>query len=216
MAPQKIELVIQQSAQQSAAERADRLLARLTDLSRSRIQNLMAEGHVLADGKAVRPSDDLAPGTRIVITIPDAVPLDLTPEDRPVEILYEDEHLAVINKPQGISVHPSDAEPAGTLVNSLLHQLKTLSSVGGVARPGIVHRLDKWTSGALVVTKTDAAHLGLAKAFSTHSIERAYWALCYGAPDSDKPIKISGTIGRNPADRKKMAEDVRAGRQATT
>jgi len=123
----------------------------------------------------------------------------------------------VVNKPQNLTVHPSTTQTEGTLVHILLHHIQDLSGMGGVLRPGIVHRIDKDTSGALVVTKTDAAHRKLTEDFAAHTIERVYWALCYGAPAaSDKPTRIESWIGRNPKDRKKMSMKVKTGRKAIT
>jgi 23S rRNA pseudouridine1911/1915/1917 synthase len=137
------------------------------------------------------------------------------PEDRPLDILYQDEHLVVVNKPPGLTVHPSETQAEGTLVHILLHHVRDLSGIGGETRPGIVHRIDKNTSGALVITKTDVAHRGLADTFSRHEIERAYWALCFGSP-AEPSGRIESLIGRNPNDRKKMSMEVKEGRRAVT
>jgi 23S rRNA pseudouridine1911/1915/1917 synthase len=158
----------------------------------------------------------LAVGQEVQLLLLPPRTLELQPEDRPLEILFEDEHLAIINKPCGLTVHPSETQTEGTLVHALLHHLKDLSGIGGVLRPGIVHRLDKNTSGALVVTKTDAAHLRLAETFAAHRIERRYWALCYGIWRAPGETKIEGAIGRSPQDRKKMAMNVPGGRPAVT
>ncbi|HTL12596.1 MAG TPA: RluA family pseudouridine synthase, partial [Bdellovibrionota bacterium] len=187
-----------------------------TDLSRSRIQGLIKEGRATANGKAIKPSDRLASGTRVELSVPAPRPLKILPEASPIDILYEDSDLLVVNKPPGLTVHPSEHSSQGTLVNRLLHHVKDLSGIGGVERPGIVHRIDKDTSGALVITKTDRAHQGLSATFAKHAIEREYWALVYGVPKWKGEKTIEGTLGRNPKDRKKMAADVAGGRRAVT
>lgn len=177
-------------------------------LSRSRIQKLMEDGNVLADEKPLRAGERPRPGSLVELHLPGPVPLELIPEDRPLDILYQDAHLIVINKPAGLTVHPSETQAQGTLVNVLLHHVRDLSGIGGALRPGIVHRIDKNTSGALVITKTDEAHRRLVETFSRHDIERAYWALCYGSPPDGaggNPARIETRIGRSPSDRKKMA-----------
>jgi len=187
-------------------ERLDKALAEATELSRERIKALIAQGRVLLDGAPARsPSAKPAAGTTFAIDIPEAAPAEAQPQDIPLAIVYEDEHLLVVDKPAGLVVHPAAGNPDGTLVNALLHHCRgQLSGIGGVARPGIVHRIDKDTSGLLVVAKSDTAHEGLAKQFADHSIERAYLAVVNGHPD---PLSgtISGRIGRSDANRKKMA-----------
>lgn len=185
-------------------------------LTRNQLQKLMNEGHVTANGIAIRPGAKLSGDEEVVVHIPEPKPMEITPEDRPLDILFEDDHLIVINKPQGLTVHPSATQHEGTLVHALLHKVKDLSGIGGVLRPGIVHRIDKNTSGALVITKTDAAHQGLAETFATHSIERVYWALCYGSPPTQERVRIESLIGRSSSDRKKMSMQVKEGRQAIT
>lgn len=179
------------------------------ECSRSRLQKLMEDGNVTIDGRPAKANLKLAPGNEIEVTFPAPQPLEAQPEDRPLDVLFQDEHLLVVNKPPGLSVHPSETEKAGTLVNILLHHVKDLSGIGGTLRPGIVHRIDKNTSGALVITKTDRAHQALTETFAKHDIERVYRALCYGTPSPggtpEKPIRIEGEIGRSPSDRKKMA-----------
>ena len=190
-------------------------------LSRSQLQKLIDQGLATQDGKPIIPGSKLAlPAGEFRLEIPAPRTLELKPEDRPLDILYQDEHLAVVNKPAGLTVHPSETQHDGTLVHALLHHLKDLSGIGGVLRPGIVHRLDKDTSGALVITKTDLAHQRMVETFAAHRIERRYWALCYGvwraAGDKNGETKIEGSIGRNPSDRKKMAMNVPDGRHAVT
>jgi 23S rRNA pseudouridine1911/1915/1917 synthase len=183
-------------------------------LTRSQLQRLIDEGRVTVDGKPISASSKIAAGSVVRLEIPAPRPLELVPEDRPVPVLFEDEHLVVVNKPQGLTVHPSETQTQGTLVHALLHQIRNLSGIGGVLRPGIVHRLDKNTSGAMVVSKSDAAHQRLVEIFAAHDLERRYWALCFGR--FSLPARIETTIGRNPTDRKKMAANVPGGRRAVT
>jgi 23S rRNA pseudouridine1911/1915/1917 synthase len=186
--------------------RLDKALAEATDLSRARIQALIAEGAVTV-GNAVmtQASAKFDGGTPFSIALPALAEPDARPQDIPLKVVFEDEHLLVVDKPAGMVVHPAAGNPDGTLVNALLHHCAgRLSGIGGVARPGIVHRIDKDTSGLLVVAKTDAAHEGLAKQFADHSIERAYLAVCNGHPGPAKGT-IRGRIGRSDANRKKMA-----------
>jgi 23S rRNA pseudouridine1911/1915/1917 synthase len=201
--------------------RADRYLTalfgeqeELDHLSRSQVQKLIDAGAILVSGRIPRAKDPVLPGATIEITLPDPVPIDVQPEDIPVPILFEDEHLVVVNKPPGLTVHPSETQRQHTLVNALLFHIKDLSGIGGKLRPGIVHRIDKDTSGALVISKHDEAHLGLSKLFATHDIERKYWALCYGAPRWPEPVTCKTLIGRSPSDRKKMSVQVTEGREA--
>lgn len=188
----------------------------LAHLSRSQIQKLIEASQILVNGAKIRTKDTIALGSRIEITLPEPVALEVKAENIPLKILYEDEHLAVINKQPGLTVHPSSTQANGTLVNALMYHIKDLSGIGGVLRPGIVHRIDKDTSGALVITKTDAAHAGLSKLFSTHTIERMYWAIVYGNPSFEEDYTVSTTIGRSIQDRKKMAVNVPDGRKAIT
>jgi 23S rRNA pseudouridine1911/1915/1917 synthase len=183
--------------------------------SRSFLQRLIEDRHVLADGKPIAVSTKLKPETLVEIFFPIAKQISLIPENRLLEILFEDEHLVVVNKPAGLTVHPSETQKDGTLVHALLHHIKDLSGIGGELRPGIVHRIDKHTSGSLVITKTDVAHRALAELFSKHEIEREYWAFCYGSPKKASG-KIETLIGRNPNDRKKMSSRVKEGRKAVT
>ena len=173
--------------------------------SRTRIKALIADGAV-ADtaGTISDPSRRVKSGQVFVVTVPATVPAAITAQALPLDVVFEDEHLIVIDKPPGLVVHPAPGNPDRTLVNALLaHCGSSLSGIGGVARPGIVHRLDKDTSGLLVVAKTDAAHHGLAAQFAEHSVERVYAAVVWGTPRRLKG-EISGAIGRSPRDRKKM------------
>ena len=189
-----------------APARLDKALAEATDLSRERIKGLIAEGAVTVDGvRAASPSAKVEAGAPFTIALPAPTPLEAEPQDIPLVVAYEDEHLIVIDKPAGMVVHPAAGNRDGTLVNALLHHCKGgLSGINGVERPGIVHRIDKDTSGLLVVAKTDSAHEGLAKQFADHSISRRYIALCAGTP---KPAEgtIDARLGRSDRDRKKMA-----------
>ncbi len=175
-------------------------------LSRERIKALILAGAVMLDGKPqTRPSVKLVPGMAYAIAIPEARALDTEAQDIALEIVYEDSDLLVVDKPAGLVVHPAAGHADGTLVNALLHHCAgQLSGIGGVARPGIVHRIDKDTSGLLVVAKTDVAHLGLAAQFAEHSINRRYVAIVQGRP-SPANGTVRGNIGRSDHDRKKMA-----------
>ena len=161
---------------ETAGQRIDRFLSgEDTGLSRSALQALVADGHVLCTGKLVAKSLKLKAGDTILLEIPDAKPIEAVPQDIPLDIVYEDEHLLVVNKPKGMVVHPAPGNPDGTLVNALLWHCKgSLSGIGGEIRPGIVHRIDKDTSGLLVVAKDDATHIGLSQQMAVHSVERAY------------------------------------------
>ena len=190
----------------TGGQRLDRALADATGLSRERIKALLGEGRVLLGGKAVSQAS-LKPeaGTAFAIAVPEAAPAEAAAQDIPLSIVFEDEHLIVIDKPAGLVVHPAAGNLDGTLVNALLHHCAgQLSGIGGVARPGIVHRIDKDTSGLLVVAKCDAAHEGLARQFADHSIERAYLAITAGTP-SLLAGTVRGNIGRSDSNRKKMA-----------
>lgn len=187
-------------------ERLDKALSLASGLSRERIKTLMGEGRVALDGIAVsQASLKPAAGTAFAIAVPATAPAEAIAQDIPLSIVFEDEHLIVVDKPAGLVVHPAAGNLDGTLVNALLHHCRgQLSGIGGVARPGIVHRIDKETSGLLVVAKTDAAHEGLAKQFADHSIHRAYLAIVAGVPKQPSGT-VSGHIGRSDHDRKKMA-----------
>ena len=190
-----------------AGIRLDRMLAlHLPALSRTRLKRLIEEGHVVHDGAASRdPSLRVRPGQNFVVFVPDAE--DAAPAAQPIalDIRFEDAHLIVVDKPAGLVVHPAPGNPDGTLVNALIaHCGASLAGIGGVRRPGIVHRLDKDTSGLLVVAKTEAAHQALSRDFALRRIDRAYAALVWGVPGASAG-EIVGNIGRSPANRKKMA-----------
>ena len=196
----------------------DRMLAdALPDVSRNRIKALITGGSVAQAGARVsEPSRRVKPGETFEVRIPEAAPARPIAQPIPLAIVFEDEHLIVVDKPAGLVVHPAAGNPDRTLVNALLaHCGDSLSGIGGVARPGIVHRIDKDTSGLLVAAKNDAAHASLARQFAEHSLERAYQAVCWGAP-SPKEGTITGNIGRNPRNRKKMSVIARGGKEAVT
>ena len=202
----------------AAGERVDRALAAaLPFLSRSRIKSLLEAGLVEGDGGPVRDaSRRVRPGERYTVRVPPAHPAEPLPQPMALSIVYEDDQLLVIDKPPGLVVHPAPGSRDSTLVNALLaHCGESLSGIGGVCRPGIVHRLDKDTSGLLVVAKTDAAHAGLARQFLDRSIDRAYLALVWGVP-SPPAGRIEGNIGRSQHDRKKMALRRIGGKAAAT
>ena len=200
-----------------SAARLDRALAdALPDLSRSRVQALMGEGAVTRDGEVMGDLSARAAAGVYRILIPAARPADPEGEDIALAVLFEDEHLIVIDKAAGMSAHPAPGSQDGTLVNALIHHCGTsLSGIGGVARPGIVHRLDKNTSGVMVAAKTDAAHRGLSVLFAAHDLERVYIALTRGAPAPPRG-EIRTRLGRSTADRKKMAVLRAGGREAIT
>lgn len=186
-------------------ERLDRYLSdALPDLSRSRIQQLISEGLVSLRGAQARPSARLKKNEKITVSVPPARPLELVPEDGPVSVLFEDDHMLVVVKPAGMVVHPSPGHDAGTLVHVLLSRAGSLSGIGGVLRPGIVHRLDRDTSGIIVVAKNDTSHAGLSAQLAAHRMVRRYHGIVWG-----KPPRIEGTVrtqmGRHPVHRKKMA-----------
>lgn len=191
---------------EDASLRLDKLLAeQLKSISRSAIQNLIADGFVTADGKRLAKSTKLSVGQVITVTLPQPVELDVLPEDIPLNIAYEDEDMLVVNKPKGMVVHPAPGNYTGTLVNALLHHCgKSLSGINGMLRPGIVHRIDKDTSGLLLVAKNDMAHRGLAGQIQAHSLTREYRAVVYGGFKDDLGT-VNAPIGRNPVERKKMA-----------
>lgn len=173
-------------------------------LTRSVIQNRIKDGKVLVGGKAASKSDKAVGGSLVTIEMPDAVPLELEPENIPLEIVYEDEDLLVVNKPKGMVVHPAPGNYTGTLVHALLYHCgDRLSGINGVIRPGIVHRIDKLTSGLLMVAKNDAAHLGLSEQIQAHTFTREYQAVCRGRL-KEQTGTINAPIGRHPVDRKKM------------
>lgn len=189
--------------------------AQNTTFSRSAVQKLIAGGNVLVNDKEVKANYRLKMNDRITVTVPDPVPLDIKAEAIPLDILYEDEQIIVINKQRGMIVHPAPGVYSGTLVNALLAHCKDLSGINGIIRPGIVHRLDKDTSGVMVAAKTDEAHIKLAEQISSKKAQRCYLAIVNGNI-SENAGRISGNIGRHPVDRKKMAVLLDKGKPATT
>ena len=201
-------------------------------LSRSRITALLAEGAISCEGGPPKRTDKARPGTAYQLAMPEPAPAEPEAEDIPLDVVHEDADLIVVNKPAGMVVHPAPGAETGTLVNALLHHCgDSLAGIGGQRRPGIVHRIDKDTSGLLVVAKTDAAHHGLSKQFAAHDIERRYLALAWGAPDRGDPrlaarpgvsfgtdgwVRIETEIARHPTDRKRMAVAQTGGRRAVT
>ena len=195
--------------------RLDRFLADvLEELSRSQIQRLLEEGAVRRDGRPVRKSDRTAAGTRYEVEVPPPKELGILPENIPLDVAYEDGDVIVINKPKGLVVHPAAGHWSGTLVNALLYHCRDLSGIGGTLRPGIVHRIDKDTSGLLIAAKNDFSHQALAAQLKDHSLARTYEAIVCGSVREDRGT-VSAPIGRSPADRKKMAV-VPDGREAVT
>ena len=193
------------------------LVDRLPHLSRSRLQGLIADGMLEdEDGPVTETSHKVRLGDTYELTIPAALPAEPEPENIPLDVAYEDEFLIVVNKPAGMVVHPAAGNYSGTLVNALLYHCRSsLSGIGGVQRPGIVHRLDKDTSGLIVAAKTDEAHRGLSAQFAEHSLNRAYHAICWGVP-LPRQGEIEGSIGRSSSDRKKMAMVSHGGKFALT
>lgn len=202
-------------------------------LSRSRLVKLIEQGAVSLDGAVVtEPKTKAQLGQVWHVEIGEAVDYDTLPQDIPLDVVFEDAHLIVVNKPAGMVVHPAPGSPSGTLVNALLHHCAdSLSGIGGEKRPGIVHRIDKDTSGLLVVAKTDAAHQGLAKQFEKHTVERRYQALAYGVPDAADPrlsgmpgvafesaniLRINANLARHKTDRQRQAVVKHGGRHAIT
>ena len=184
--------------------RVDVLLSERTDLTRSAVKKLADEGNVTVNGKTMKAGQILRVGTEVEILIPDPEPICAVPEDIPVEIVYEDADIAVVNKPQGMTVHAGAGNHEGTLVNALLFRLRHLSAINGKLRPGIVHRIDKDTSGLLVVAKNDAAHLSLSAQIAEKTCKREYLALLEGVVKEDNGT-VSTEMGRDPKDRLKMA-----------
>ena len=197
-------------------ERLDTFAARVVPgLTRAAAQRLIEQGLVTVDGADAKPSLKLKGGERVEVAVPPPEPTEAVAEEIPLDIAYEDGAVVVVNKPAGMVVHPAAGNPRGTLVNALLAHCHDLSGVGGELRPGIVHRLDKDTTGLLVVAKNDPAHQHLARQFKEHSIRRVYMALVYGSPREDRG-RIEGAIGRHPTDRKRMSGTTRHGRHAVT
>jgi 23S rRNA pseudouridine1911/1915/1917 synthase len=198
-----------------SGERLDRFLVSVLEgQSRSQIQKLIEDGRVSLDRKPPKANLALREGDRIVVEVPPLVPSRAEPEALPVDILFQDADLAVIDKPAGMVVHPGAGHASGTLVNALLHHISDLSGVGGELRPGIVHRLDRGTSGVMVVAKNDAAHQELARQFHDRDVEKEYIALVWGVVQAGR--RIDAAIGRDPANRQRMSARARRARHAVT
>ena len=198
-------------------ERADALVCRLVpDLTRSAAQRLLERGAVTSAGRPVRKNDRPAPGDVLEVVLPDPEPIDVRPQNIPLDVVYEDGDVIVVNKPVGLVVHPAPGHPDGTLVNALLYHCGTsLSGINGELRPGIVHRIDRDTSGLIIAAKNDRAHLALAAQLQDHSLARTYEAVAVGSLREDSGT-VDAPIGRHPVDRKKMAVDRKNGREAIT
>lgn len=196
------------------ADRLDKFLADKAPLTRSRIKNAIVSGEVSVNGQAAKPGDKLRAGDIVTVRLEEPKEAAAVPEEIPIDIVYEDGHIAVVNKPQGMVVHPAPGNYEGTMVGALLFRIKDLSGIGGELRPGIVHRLDKDTSGLLVVAKNDAAHASLGKQIAERRAKRIYVAIVHGNIREDE-LTIDKPVGRSRRDRKKMAVDA-AGRSAVT
>ena len=200
---------------EEAGVRLDAFAAANADITRTRAAALIAEESISVNGKSAPKNLKLKPGDRVTVVLPDPKPYEVLPENIPLTVVYEDSDLLVVNKPKGMVVHPAAGNRSGTLVNALLWHCKdSLSGIGGVQRPGIVHRIDKDTSGLLMVAKNDAAHLFLAEQIKNHSFTREYEAVVYGTPKPSEGV-IEAPIGRHPVKRKQMAV-VENGKPAVT
>jgi 23S rRNA pseudouridine1911/1915/1917 synthase len=188
--------------------------AQVPELSRTQVQRLIAAGNITVNGQKVKPGHRLSPGDRIDVNIPPTPPQELKPEAIPLKIIYEDDDLLAVDKPAGLAVHPAPGHPAHTLVNAILAHFPHLADIGDWLRPGVVHRLDKDTSGVMLVAKNSAAQANLSKQFKSHSVTKAYLALVKGKLEPESGI-IEADIGRDPRNRKKMAV-VAQGREART
>ena len=208
--PPRQELIVEQDE-----PRLDAYLARVEpSLSRSRIKSLIEDGHVLVEGAPCKPSRRLRPGERLALTVPPPQPIEPKPESIPVHVVYQDNHLMVLDKPAGLSVHPGPGHPAHTLVNALLALIPDLPGIGGYLRPGIVHRLDKDTSGLMVVAKTESAHIHLSRQLKDRAMAKGYLALAQGRIPTSQGT-IDAPLGRHPVHRKRIAV-VTGGRTART
>jgi 23S rRNA pseudouridine1911/1915/1917 synthase len=196
-------------------QRLDRFLTSfLGGHSRSQLQKLIADGHVTVAGRSARANLQLKSGDLVRVELPEAAPASVAGEELPLEILFQDDDLAVVNKPAGMVVHPAAGHSSGTLVNALLHHLTGLSGIGGETRPGIVHRLDRGTSGVMVIAKNDQAHQELSRQFHDREVEKEYIALVWGVVQAGR--RIDAAIGRDPDDRQKMSARAKHARSAVT
>ena len=202
---------------ETGGQRADQFLSQsLDNLTRSAAQKLLEGGHVLRAGKARKKNDRLSQGEEISVLIPDPTTVEILPQDIPLDVVYEDEDVIVVNKPVGMVVHPAPGHPDGTLVNALLYHCgDSLSGINGELRPGIVHRIDRDTSGLIIAAKNDGAHLALAEQLQDHSLYREYEAVIIGGLKDDQGV-IDLPIARHPTDRKRMAVNHYNGRRAVT
>ena len=200
---------------ENAGRRLDVFLSEMAEITRSRVEKLIRDGQVTVDqAKPSKPGMALKEGQLVELEIPEAKAVELTPQDLPVRIIYQDDDLAVVFKPSGMVVHPAAGNPDGTMVNGLMMKLDGLSCIGGELRPGIVHRIDKDTSGLLLVAKNDRSHLFLSEQIKEHTVQRAYLAILVGRMKQAEG-DVHGPIGRHPTDRKKMAI-IEGGREAHT
>lgn len=233
MGSRQIEFVIAENPPKRLDKAVSRDVPEEATLSRTRLARLIEAGSVQIDGVVVQDAKArVDEGAQVIITVEEAEESHIGPEDIALDVIFEDDDLIVINKPAGMVVHPAPGTPSGTLVNALLHHCgDKLSGVGGVKRPGIVHRIDKETSGLLVVAKTDVAHQGLAAQFEKHTVERYYRAICYGVPDANDPrlrgvkgtsfepgniLKLTTQLARHKFDRQRQAVLFQGGRHAVT
>jgi len=202
---------------EEAGERIDKYLAAVLagEASRSQVQAWIRDGLVRVNGNCVKPNYRLEDGDVLEVTVPEPEPEELEPENMPIEIVYEDRDVVVVNKPRGMVVHPAPGHARGTLVNALLYHCRDLSGVGGRKRPGIVHRIDKDTSGLLMAAKNDPAHQRLSEQLAAHSVIRKYVAVVQGVIPHDRGT-IDAPIGRDPRDRKKFAVNAKSGKPAVT
>ncbi len=212
MAGEQERLII---AEEQAGQRADVGLALLLDITRSNMQRLLEDGRAVKGAKVLKANYKLRAGDEIVVTLPEPQPLDAQPENIPLDIIYEDEDVIVVNKARGMVVHPAAGNYSGTLVNALLYHCKNLSGINGVIRPGIVHRLDKDTSGIMICAKNDEAHLSLSQQIQAKTARRTYLAVVRGNIKTDSGT-IETQIARDKVDRKKMAVVKENGREAIT
>lgn len=210
-------MTIHKLAADRAGERADAFLARtLPGLTRSAAQRLLEQGAVTLNGAPARKNARLSPGDALEVALSAPEPIDVLPQSIPLDVVYEDGDVIVVNKPVGLVVHPAPGHPDGTLVNALLYHCgSSLSGINGQLRPGIVHRIDRDTSGLIIAAKNDRAHLALASQLQDHSLARTYEAVAVGGLREDSGT-VNAPIGRHPADRKKMAVDRKSGREAVT
>ena len=211
------ETIILNVAPEAAGIRVDKYISdNIADITRSAVQGLICGGNILVNGKAVGKNYKIRSGDEITVSIPEPQPLDAVAEDIPLNIVYEDDDLLVVNKPKGMVVHPAHGNYTGTLVNALLHHCGgSLSGINGVIRPGIVHRIDKNTSGLLIIAKNDKAHVGLAEQIKVHSFTREYEAIAVGAFKEESGT-IDAPIGRHHTDRKKMCVTQENSKNAVT